>query len=90
MDLYLAESIDKDVYTEKYEALNKRIQKNLIVIDNEKQTILKSPTVSIEYLKERQREYPTASKKEKRLFLRQMIKQIIVDDDKITINWNVK
>jgi len=90
LDLYLAESIDKDVYTEKYEALNKRIQKNLIVIDNEKQTILKSPTVSIEYLKERQREYPNASKKEKRLFLQQMIKQIVVDDENITINWNVK
>lgn len=90
LDLYLNESIDKDTYTEKFDAINRRIQKNMSVIENEKQTLAQSPTVSIDYLKERQREYPTASKKGKQRFLQQIIKQIVIDGDKITINWQVK
>ena len=90
LDLYLAEAIDKDTYTVRFDDINKRISKNLAVIDNEKQSLAKSPTVSIEYLKQRQREYPTATKKEKRRLLQQLIRQIVIDGDKITINWNVK
>lgn len=90
LDLYLGEAIDKDTYTARFDDINKRIQKNLAVIDNEKQTLAASPTVSIEYLKQRQREFPTASKKEKRRLLQQLIKQIVIDGEKITINWNVK
>ncbi len=90
LDLYLGEAIDKDTYTARFDDINKRIQKNLAVIDNEKQTLAASPTVSIEYLKQRQREFPTASKKEKRRLLQQLIKQIVIDGEKITINWTVK
>ncbi len=90
LDLYLGESIDKDTYTNRFDEINKHIQKNLAVIDNEKQTLAASPTVSIEYLKQKQREFPTASKKEKRRLLQQLIKQIVIDGDKITVNWTVK
>ena len=90
LDLYLADSIDKDVYTEKYDAINKQIQKNLAVIESEQETLAASPTVSIEYLKQKQQEYPTASKQDKRRFLQQVIKQIVIDGDKVTINWLVK
>lgn len=90
LDLYLNESIDKDTYAEKFDTINKQIQKNLSVIENEKRTIAESPTVSLAYLKERQQAYPTASKKDKRHFLLQMIKQIVVDGKKITINWKVR
>lgn len=90
LDLYLSESIDKDTYAERFDELQKRIKKNLAVIENEKQTLASSPTVSIEFLKKRQREYPTASKKDKRHFLQQIIKQIVINGEKITINWNVK
>ena len=90
LDLYLSESIDKDTYAQRFDELQKRIQKNLAVIENEKQTLASSPTVSIEFLKKRQREYPTASKKDKRHFLQQIIKQIVINNEKITINWNVK
>ena len=90
LDLYLNESIDKDTYTARFDDINKRIQKNLAVIDNEKQSIAQSPTVSIEYLKQRQREFPNASKKEKRRLLQQLIKQIVIDGENITINWYVK
>ncbi len=90
LDLYLAESIDKDTYAQRFDELNKRIQKNLAVIENEKQTLASSPTVSIEFLKEKQREYPNASKKDKRRFLQQLIKQIVIDGEKITVNWCVK
>ena len=90
LDLYLNEAIDKDTYALRFDDINKRIQKNLAVIDNEKQSIAQSPTVSIEYLKQRQREFPYASKKEKRQLLQQLIKQIVIDGDKIARNWNVK
>lgn len=90
LDLYLNESIDKDTYTARFDDINRRIQKNLAVIDNEKQSIAQSPTVSIEYLKQRQREFPNASKKEKRRLLQQLIKQIVIDGENITINWYVK
>jgi len=90
LDLYLAESIDKDTYEEKFNAINKRIARNLTVIESEQRTISQSPTISIDYLKERQKAYPTASKEDKRPLLLQLIKQIVVDGDKITINWWVK
>ena len=90
LDLYLNEAIDKDTYALRFDDINKRIQKNLAVIDNEKQSIAQSPTVSIEYLKQRQREFPYASKKEKRQLLQQLIKQIVIDGEKVTISWYVK
>lgn len=90
LDLYLNEAIDKDTYALRFDDINKRIQKNLVVIDNEKQSIAQSPTVSIEYLKQRQREFPYASKKEKRQLLQQLIKQIVIDGEKVTISWYVK
>lgn len=90
LDLYLNESIDKDTYTQKFDTANRQIQKNLAVIESEKQAIAQSPTVSIEFLKERQQGYSNAPKKEKRRLLQQLIKQIVVDDDKVTINWLVK
>ena len=90
LDLYLAESINKDTYEEKFNAINKRIAHNLTVIESEQRTISQSPTISIDYLKERQKAYPTASKEDKRRLLLQLIKQIVVDGDKITINWWIK
>ncbi len=90
LDLYLSEAIDKDTYTSRFDDINKQIQKNLSVIDSEKQTLSKSPTVSIEYLKQRQKDFPNSTKKEKRRLIQQIVKQIIVDGDKVTINWAVK
>lgn len=90
LDLYLAEAIDKDTYTLRYDDINKTIQKNLTVIDSEQQTIAQAPTVSIEYLKQRQREFPTATKKEKRRLLQLLIKQIVIDGENVTINWAVR
>lgn len=90
LDLYLGEAIDKDTYTQRFDDINARIAKNMTVIDNEKQTLAASPTVSIEYLKQRQREFPIATKKEKRRLLQQLIKQIVIDGEKVSITWNVK
>lgn len=89
LDLYLSETVDKDSYTKRFDEINKRISKNLIVINNEKQSIAQSPTVSIEYLKQRRSEYPNATKKEKRRLLQLLIRQIIIDGDAITIYWTV-
>ncbi len=90
LDLYMDEAIDKDTYAVRFDDINKRIQKNLAVIDNEQQTIAAAPTVSIEYLKRRQREFPVAPKKEKRRLLQQLIRQIVIDGKQVTINWYVK
>lgn len=90
LDLYLSEAIDKDTYTKRFDDINKRIQKNLAVIDNEKQSLAQSPTVSIDYLKQRQKDFPTATKSEKRKLIHQLVKRIVVDGDKVTISWNVK
>lgn len=90
LDLYLGEAIDKDTYTSRFDEINKRIQKNLAVIDNERQTLAQSPTVSIDYLKQQQKTFPSATKKEKRRLIQQLVKQIVIDGDNITISWNVK
>lgn len=90
LDLYLNEAIDKDTYTQRFDDINARIAKNMTVIETEKQTLAASPTVSIEYLKQRQRQFPIATKKEKRRLLQQLIKQIVIDGENVTITWNVK
>lgn len=90
LDLYLSEAIDKDTYTLRYDDINKAIQKNLTVIDGEQQALAQSPTISVEYLKQQQRLFPTATKKEKRRLLQLLIKQIVVDGKSVTINWAVK
>lgn len=90
LDLYLEEAIDKEVYTEKFDAINKKLERNLSVIESEKETIVKNPTVSLDYLKQSQQNYPTADKKEKRRLLQLLIKQIVIDGENVTINWRVK
>lgn len=90
LDLYLNEAIDKDTYTARYSEIGKRIDKNLTVINSEKQTLAASPTVPIEYLKARQHEFPTATKKEKRRLIQQLINRIVIDGENVTISWNVK
>lgn len=90
LDIYMSENIDKDTFIFRTEKIDKKIAQNNTVIAQEKNTIEKSPTVSIEYLKNAQKNYPTASRKEQRKLVQLLIKNIIIDGENITINWNVR
>lgn len=90
LDLYMTNVIDKEAFVLRTNELDKKINKNNVVIKNEQNTISTTPTVSIDYLKERQANYDNASKKEKRELLQLLINEIVVDGQNITIKWNVK
>ncbi len=90
LDLYMNETIDKDTFTLRVEKIDKQITRNNTVVKQERETIAKKPTVSIDYLKIRQQEYPLADRKSKRVLLNLLIKNIVIDGKNIIINWNVK
>lgn len=90
LDVYMDSIIDKETFILRTSEIDKKIKRNEKIILNEKDTIAKSPTVSIEYLKERQKAYASCDKKEKRTLLQLLIKHIVIDGQKITITWNVK
>ena len=86
LDLYLGEQIDKAAYTARYDELNKRINANLAAIEKLNESYPRRG-INTEYLRERLKAYPTASKKEKRKLLFCLIKQITVFDNKLTVEW---
>ena len=90
LDVYMDSAIDKETFILRTSEIDKKIKRNEKIILNEKDTIAKSPTVSIEYLKERQKAYASCDKKEKRTLLQLLIKHIVINGQKITITWNVK
>lgn len=90
LDLYLAGAIDKSTLISRTDGLDKKISHNSTVIEKEQHEIAIAPTVDISYLLERQKAYPTSTIQEKRQLLRLLIKQIVIDGNKINIFWNVK
>jgi hypothetical protein len=72
------------------DGLDKKISHNSTVIEKEQHEIALAPNVDISYLLERQKAYPTSTIQEKRQLLRLLIKQIVIDGNKINIFWNVK
>ncbi len=90
LDVYMDELIDKETFILRTAEIEKKINRNIKIVENEKDTVAKTPTVSIEYLQERQKAYASCDKKEKRTLLQLLIKHIVIDGQKITITWNVK
>ncbi len=90
LDLYLSEQIDKDTYADKFEELDKKIQKNAAVIENERRFVSNAPQISISKLKAIHAGFESASKKQKRELLKLLIEKIIIDGESVTIKWNVK
>ncbi len=90
LDLFVDGSINKDTFTFRINEIEKKIAKNNTVIEKEKNSVTSSPTVSLDLLKQKQAEYPTATLKEKRRLVNLLIKSIVVDDKDIFINWRVK
>ena len=90
LDLYLGNNIDKATFTARANDIDKKINKNNLLIEKEKQTIASVPTDSIEVIKKAQANFPTATREEQRKFVQLMIKSIIIDGTNVTINWNVK
>lgn len=90
LDLYLSEQIDKDTYADKFEELDKKIQKNAAVIENERRFVSNAPQISISKLKALHAGFESAPKKQKRELLKLLIEKIIIDGESVTIKWNVK
>ncbi len=90
LDLYLSEQIDKDTYADKFEELDKKIQKNAAVIENERRFVSNAPQISIGKLKALHAGFESAPKKQKRELLKLLIEKIIIDGESVTIKWNVK
>ena len=90
LDIYMSGLIDKDSFIKRNESIDKNLQKNYNIIDREKESISLSPTVSIEYLKDRQNNFLQLTQRQKRQFLYLIINNIVIDGQNIIINWKVK
>lgn len=90
LDLYLDGKIDIDVFEKRSLACDDIIKKNRNIISAEQERIKDKPIYTINYLKEKQKEFPTADKGEKRKILLLLIKHITIVDNQINIKWRVK
>ncbi len=90
LDAFLIGIINKETLARRTEELNKKMKRNTMLIESEHTRISSAPSVSIENLKKRQRDYKSLDKKQKRELLRLLIKNIVIDGKSIVINWYVK
>lgn len=91
LDLYMEGLIGKDTYAERVSDIDKNIEKQSRIIDNEEQKIKSSPTLTIDYVKELHSKYDSLSHNEKRNFLSLVIDHITLSKDNgIVIKFKVK
>ena len=91
LDLYMDGLIDKDTYAERVSDIDKEIEKESRIIDNEEQKIKSTPTLTIDYIKELHSKYDSLSHNEKRMFLSLIIDHIsIFKDNNVIIKFKVK
>lgn len=90
LDLYLDGTIDKDAYTLRLVALDAKINENKSIIESEKEKVVSAPLNSTEIIQDRIKNYDNLSSVEKSKLLKLLIKNIIINDEKITINWNIQ
>lgn len=89
LDLYLDNTIDKDAYTLRLVALDAKINENKSIIEAEKEKVVAAPLNSADILRDKLEHYDDLSRVEKTKLLRLLIKSIVIDGEKITINWNI-
>lgn len=91
LDLYLDEKITKDTFEKRSREIKDSIDKKKIILEDEKNKLIDKPLITINYLKEKQLNYDNLTQKEKRQFLRLLIKRIILQKNgEIIIKWRVK
>lgn len=89
LDLYLDGSIDKDSFQTRVAEIEKHISNNEKILKREAEQMPATPTVTAEYLIERQREYDNLDRVEKQKLLRFLIKKIVVAKNDVRIEWRV-
>jgi len=91
LDLYLDEKITKDTFEKRSREIKDSIDRKKIILEDEKNKLIDKPLITINYLKEKQMNYDNLTQKEKRQFLRLLIKRIILQKNgEIIIKWRVK
>ncbi len=90
LDLYLEDYYDKDTLDAKVGAIQNKIDDNDKALKAMQERERDKLPVSVEYLRQKQKEFPTAPLNEKRLFVQTIIKSIIIERDDITIKWRIK
>lgn len=90
LDLYVEGAIDKESYKIRVAEIEKIINKNKVVIQEEINKIQDAPTSSIDNLIEAQSKYDELDRKEQRRFLHSLIKYISIDGENLIIKWRVE
>lgn len=90
LDLYLENTIDKDTYTLRLVEFEAKINENKSIIESEKEKIISAPTNSIEIINDKIKNYDKLSRLEKSKLMRLLIKSIIINDEKVIVNWNLQ
>lgn len=90
LDLYMENIIDKDNLNERTIQFNKEIEKNILLVAEQKNNIINQPTHSIDNIIEQQNMLENMSRYDQRKFLTSIIKSIVIDGKLIKINWQIQ
>lgn len=90
LDLYMDGILTKDTLNDRLKVIDKQLENNETLIESEKLKFKAVPTTIIDFVKEKHSQLATAPKAEQRRILQLLIKEILVEDEKIIINWRVE
>ena len=90
LDLYMSDLITREAYEQRLYEYEKKIRQAETVIEQEQIKLGDSPDIPTNYLKEQQLRLDDMTLDEKRLYLKMLIKHIILKQDEIYIEWRIK
>lgn len=90
LDLYESNLITKDQLTQRLEKLEKEMNEKKMLLDNETNNVQETPTLKIDEIKEKIKNFDNLTHIDKRILLKAIIKKITIFPDKINISWNVR
>lgn len=90
LDLYMNDLVTREAYEQRLYEYEKRIKQTEAVIEQEQEKLGDSPELPTNYLKEQQARIDELSLDERRLYLKMIIKHIVLKNDEIYIEWRIK
>jgi len=90
LDLYQEGLIKKEQLTERLQKLEKELNEKKMLLENETNKAKDQPSIDIDAIKEKIRNFDNLSQVDKRILLKAIIKKINIFPNKIDIEWNVK
>lgn len=90
IDLYQEGLIKKDQLSNRLEQLEKDLNEKKMLLENETNKVKEEPSINIDVVKEKVKDFDNLSLVDKRILLKAIIKKINIFPDKIDIEWNVK